>query len=115
MEKTDLTKILSVSGEHGLFAYIAQGRNGIIAESLETGNRQLFGPNAKVSALDSKIESVASAWTGISSNAFYNNYVNMQPTMHSFAQILQQIAQVAQTAAKTYDDVDVQLASNFNG
>ena len=51
MEKTDLTKILSVSGEHGLFAYIAQGRNGIIAESLETGNRQLFGPNAKVSAL----------------------------------------------------------------
>ena len=71
--------------------------------------------NAKVSALDSKIESVASAWTGISSNAFYNNYVNMQPTMHSFAQILQQIAQVAQTAAKTYDDVDVQLASNFNG
>ena len=51
MEKTDLKKILSVSGEHGLFAYIAQGRNGIIAESLETGNRQLFGPNAKVSAL----------------------------------------------------------------
>ncbi|MBQ5518303.1 MAG: DUF5606 domain-containing protein, partial [Bacteroidales bacterium] len=51
MEKTDLTKILSVSGEHGLFAYIAQGRNGIIAESLETGHRQQFGANAKVSAL----------------------------------------------------------------
>ena len=71
--------------------------------------------NTKISALDSKIESVASAWTGISSNAFYNSYVNMQPTMHSFAQILQQIAQVAQTSAKTYDDVDVQLASNFKG
>ena len=51
MEKTDLKKILSVSGEHGLFAYIAQGRNGIIAESLETGHRQQFGANAKVSAL----------------------------------------------------------------
>ena len=71
--------------------------------------------NNKVTALDAKIESVASAWTGISSNAFYNSYVELQPTMHSFAQILQQIAQVAQSSAKTYDDVDVQLASNFNG
>ncbi|MBQ3279763.1 MAG: WXG100 family type VII secretion target [Clostridia bacterium] len=70
--------------------------------------------NAKVSALDAKIESIASAWTGISSNAFYNSYVNLQPTLHSFAQVLQQIAQVAQTSAKTYDDVDVQLASNFS-
>ena len=70
--------------------------------------------NAKESALDAKIESIASAWTGISSNAFYNSYVNLQPTLHSFAQVLQQIAQVAQTSAKTYDDVDVQLASNFS-
>ena len=71
--------------------------------------------NAKVSALDAKVESIASVWTGISSNAFYNSYVEIQPSLHSFAQILQQIAQVAQTSAKTYDDVDVQLASNFNG
>jgi len=70
--------------------------------------------NTKVSALDAKIESIASAWTGISSNAFYNSYVEIQPSLHSFAQILQQIAQVAQTSAKTYDDVDVQLASNFS-
>lgn len=71
--------------------------------------------NTKVSKLDGRIESVASAWTGISSNAFYNKYVEMQPALHSFAQILQQIAGVAQTAAKAYDDVDVQLASNFSG
>ena len=51
MEKTDLKKILSVSGEHGLFAYVAQGRGGIIAESLHTKQRQMFGANAKVSSL----------------------------------------------------------------
>ena len=51
MEKTDLKKILSVSGEHGLFEYVAQGRGGIIAQSLSTGNRQLLGASAKVSAL----------------------------------------------------------------
>ena len=51
MEKTDLKKILSVSGEHGLFAYVAQGRNGIIAESLATKQRQLLGAAAKVSSL----------------------------------------------------------------
>ena len=51
MEKTDLKKILSVSGEHGLFAYLAQGRGGIIAESLLTGQRQQIGASAKVSSL----------------------------------------------------------------
>jgi hypothetical protein len=51
MEKTDLKKILSVSGEHGLFEYVAQGRGGIIAQSLSTGHRQLLGASAKVSAL----------------------------------------------------------------
>ncbi len=71
--------------------------------------------NNKVTALDSRVESLAAVWTGISSNAFYNRYVELQPTLHSFAQILQQIAQVAQTSAKTYDDVDVQLAQNFSG
>ena len=78
-----------------------------IAEKAEQLNNQ-------VKALDSRIESIASAWTGISSNAFYNRYVELQPSLHGFAQILQQIASVAQTSAKTYDDVDVELASNFN-
>lgn len=51
MEKTDLKKILSVAGEHGLFEYVAQGRNGMIAESLVTKQRKMFGPSAKVSSL----------------------------------------------------------------
>ena len=51
MEKTDLKKILSISGEHGLFMYVAQGRGGIIAESLATKQRSLFGATAKVSSL----------------------------------------------------------------
>lgn len=48
---TDLQKILSISGEHGLFRYLSQGRNGIIAESLETGRRTVFGMSSKVTAL----------------------------------------------------------------
>ena len=51
MEKTDLKKIISVSGEHGLFEYVAQTRNGIIAQSLASGQRKAFGPSSKVSSL----------------------------------------------------------------
>ena len=51
MEKTDLKKIISVSGEHGLYEYVAQTRNGIIAQSLITGQRKAFGPSSKVSSL----------------------------------------------------------------
>jgi len=46
-----LKKILSVSGEHGLFEYVAQGRGGIIAESLATKQRTMLGASAKVSSL----------------------------------------------------------------
>ena len=34
--KTDLQKVLSISGEQGLFTYISQARTGMIAESLLT-------------------------------------------------------------------------------
>ncbi len=51
MEKTDLRKILSVSGEHGLFLYVAQAKAGLIAESLETKRRTTFGAHARVSSL----------------------------------------------------------------
>lgn len=46
-----MKKILSVSGEHGLFEYVAQGRGGIIAESLSTKQRTMLGASAKVSSL----------------------------------------------------------------
>lgn len=49
--KTDLQKVLFISGEQGLFLFISQARNGIVAESLQTKKRSLFRENAKVSSL----------------------------------------------------------------
>jgi len=51
MEKTDLKQILSISGETGLFQYVSQGRNCLIAESLITKQRKPFGSSARVSSL----------------------------------------------------------------
>jgi len=51
MEKTDLTKILSVSGQHGLWRYLAQARNGAIVESLSTGERKCFDAKRQISTL----------------------------------------------------------------
>lgn len=50
--KTDLAKILSVRGQHGLFNYIAQSRSGAIAESLETKKRTNFAANAGITTLE---------------------------------------------------------------
>lgn len=49
--KTDLSKILAVSGQHGLFQYIAQARNGAIAESLSDGKRTLFDIRSRITTL----------------------------------------------------------------
>lgn len=49
--KTDLAKILSVSGQHGLFRYLAQSRSGAIAESLSDGKRTAFDAHSKISTL----------------------------------------------------------------
>lgn len=49
--KTDLSKIISVSGQHGLFQYLAQARNGIIAESLETKKRTAFDAHSRLTTL----------------------------------------------------------------
>mgnify|MGYP003332861652 CR=1 FL=1 len=51
MEKTDLKKVLSISGESGLYQYLSQGRNCLIAESLVTKQRKPFGASARVSSL----------------------------------------------------------------
>lgn len=50
--KTDLAKVLSVSGYGGLYLYVNQARNGMIAESLTDGKRSLFGMNARISTLE---------------------------------------------------------------
>ena len=49
--KTDLTKILSISGQSGLFNYISQARNGAIVESLSDGKRSCFGMNSRITTL----------------------------------------------------------------
>ena len=50
--KTDLTKILSVRGQRGLFRYIAQSRSGAIAESLRDGRRTNFAANSGITTLE---------------------------------------------------------------
>jgi len=51
MKKTDLSKVLAISGEHGLYEYVAQARNGVIAESLITKQRTIVTGTSKVTAL----------------------------------------------------------------
>lgn len=47
-----LKDILAISGEPGLFKFIAQGKNAIIVEHLETGKRSSAYSSAKVSSLE---------------------------------------------------------------
>jgi hypothetical protein len=47
-----LKDFLAIGGEHGLFKFIAQGRNAIIVEHLETGKRSTAHGSAKVSSLE---------------------------------------------------------------
>jgi len=51
-EKTDLSKILAVSGYPGLYRYVAQSRTGAIAEALATGTRVNFPANGKITTLE---------------------------------------------------------------
>ena len=52
MKKTDLAKILSVSGQHGLFEFVAQARNGAIAENLLDHKRTCFSASARMTTLE---------------------------------------------------------------
>lgn len=47
-----LKDIMSISGESGLFKFIAQGKNAIIVEQLETKKRSSAFASAKVSSLE---------------------------------------------------------------
>ena len=49
--KTDLARILSVSGQRGLFLYLAQARNGAIAESLSDKKRTCFDIKTRLTTL----------------------------------------------------------------
>jgi hypothetical protein len=47
-----LKDILAISGEQGLFRFLAQGKNAIIVEHLETKKRSTAQSSAKVSSLE---------------------------------------------------------------
>lgn len=49
--QTDLSRILSVSGRGGLYRYIAQARNGAIAESLSDKKRTCFDIKTRLTTL----------------------------------------------------------------
>ena len=49
--KTDLSKILSVSGKSGLFLYVAQARNGVIAEALSDKKRTMLDLKSRITTL----------------------------------------------------------------
>jgi hypothetical protein len=49
--KTDLTRIMSVSGQHGLYKYLAQARNGAIVEALSDKTRNCFDIKSKITTL----------------------------------------------------------------
>ena len=49
--KTDLAKTLTISGQRGLFQYIAQARNGVIAQSLKDGKRMVFDAKRRITTL----------------------------------------------------------------
>ncbi|MDD6253154.1 MAG: DUF5606 domain-containing protein [Bacteroidales bacterium] len=49
--KTDLTRILSVAGQHGLYYYLAQARTGAIAEALSDKKRTCFDIKTRITTL----------------------------------------------------------------
>jgi hypothetical protein len=49
--KTDLSKILAVSGQSGLYLYISQARNGAIVEALSDKKRSSVSMTSKITSL----------------------------------------------------------------
>ena len=49
--KTDLSKILAISGQSGLYLYVSQARNGAIVEALADKKRTSVGMTSKITSL----------------------------------------------------------------
>ena len=49
--KTDLSKILAISGQSGLYLYVSQARNGAIVEALADKKRTSVGMTNKITSL----------------------------------------------------------------
>ena len=51
MMKTDLSRILAISGQSGLYLYVSQARNGAIVEALADKKRTSVGMTNKITSL----------------------------------------------------------------
>ena len=49
--KTDLSRILAISGQSGLFLYVSQARSGAIVEALSDKKRSTVGMTSKLTSL----------------------------------------------------------------
>jgi hypothetical protein len=49
--QTDIKKIVSISGQPGLYRYLSQARHGIVVENLKDGKRSCIPASVKVSSL----------------------------------------------------------------
>ncbi|MBO6248806.1 MAG: DUF5606 domain-containing protein [Bacteroidales bacterium] len=49
--KTDLTKILSIAGQHGLYRYLAQARGGAVVETLADNKRTVASAKNRITTL----------------------------------------------------------------
>jgi hypothetical protein len=49
--KTDLSRILAISGQSGLYNFISHARNGAIVESLVDKKRSSCGMSSKITSL----------------------------------------------------------------
>ena len=49
--KTDLSRILAISGQSGLYLYISQARNGAIVEALADKKRSSVSVTSKITSL----------------------------------------------------------------
>ena len=49
--KTDLSRILSISGQSGLFLYVSQARSGAIVEAISDKKRSTVGMTSKLTSL----------------------------------------------------------------
>ena len=49
--KTDLSRILAISGQSGLYLYISQARNGAVVQALSDKKRSSVGMTSKITSL----------------------------------------------------------------
>jgi hypothetical protein len=49
--QTDLQKIVSISGQPGLYKYLSQARHGVIVESIKDGKRSCVPATTKISSM----------------------------------------------------------------